>query len=147
MPKQEGTTPFQETEALYRRLIEDWVGEDGAVDPAAIEVPQCSVDRALLATPEQALARCNDAEVAIATTTFGALPDRFVAEPIPTQPVQPKPYELIVVFVPEKQNAAHSHIEVRQEGSAEPRKPKSVMKQRIRDEVAATMRVTHRKPP
>jgi hypothetical protein len=135
MPKQEGDPPFGDDELLYRRLIESWIGDDGSVQPEAIDIPECSVDRALLSTAEQSLTRGNEHEIAVGAVRFDGLPSNFDAGP------PAKPYELVVVPRPEPSKPAHAHIETRQVGELRPRKPGAVMKQRIRDEIAASMRV------
>ncbi|MGC4088425.1 MAG: hypothetical protein QM756_11115 [Polyangiaceae bacterium] len=85
-------------------------------------------------------------EIAVAAVTFQALPTRFSPDGPLTSDAKnaPKAYELAVVYAKEPDNNAHSHIETRQEGTREPRKPGGAMKSKIRDQIAAAMSVVFR---
>lgn len=137
MPKQEGQPPFGDGELLYRRLVQKWIGVGDTVEPEAIEIPQCSVDRGLLSTAKEALDRGNTHEIAVASVRFHELPACFDAE------APAKTYEIVVASDPTASNSAHTHIETRQAGEPGARKPSAAaMKQRIRAEIAAALRVT-----
>ena len=124
MPKQGGEPPFTENEKLFRRLVEDWIKADGSVDEGAIDVPKCSVDRALFASVEDALSRCTESEIAVASVPVGSLPAVFIPEVDHVGKAPPKPYETVVVYDPTVENKAHSHIEFRREGDSEAKKPR-----------------------
>lgn len=144
-PKQEGTPAFDDDELLYRRLIAAWVRPDGTVAGEAIEFAQTSVDRGKYTASARAALdrRTNTSEIAVAAVRFCELPVSFDPDgPLdPRAKNAPKAYELVVVYAPERGNDAHCHLETRQVGSAEARKPGGSMKSKIRDQIARQMHV------
>ena len=140
MPLQEAAQQFVAAERLFRRLRQDWI-EDGEVQPEAIKLPQCSVDReAFVAGPQAVLDRGTPDEVAVAEIRFGDIPDTFnCAE-------SPLTFESIVVHCPEPDhlgvmNEAHSEIRVRNAETKQVRKPGGSLKAKIKDDLASRMQV------
>ena len=143
LPKQQGDPPFTHDELLHRRLIRDWVDGD-AVAPEAIQFAETSVDRGLMATPQESLDRGSELEVAIGSAAFGQLPSEFKPPPSNSNP-PPKTFELVVVHCPENGNGAHTHLQSHQLEALKPSKPGGMMKMQIRTEIASKMRVTLRR--
>lgn len=140
MPRQQGDPAFVAEEQLYRRLREGWIGIDGRVRTAVIDLQGTSVDRGLLAgEPSDCLARGDADDVGVGAIAFGDIPARFEAPPA-------DPYESVVVYDPRGDNDPHSEIRFHRPGDAKASKPKSdAMKSKIRGDLAERMRVVYRR--
>jgi hypothetical protein len=75
------------------------------------------------------------------------LPRLFNPPPVAGSPSNPpKAYALDLRPAPEPDNRAHTHLVTHQVGDPEPRKPASApMKQKIRAEVAKSLRIVFRR--
>lgn len=139
-PRQQGEPTFADDEELYRRLRWDWLDGIDAVNSEAVDLQGTSVDRSMYAaTPADCVPRCSGEEIAIGAIKFADVPPRFIVP-------KATAYESVVVYLPEEKNDAHSEIRFHKEGDREPSKPQSKpLKSKIRNEVAARIRVVHRR--
>ncbi len=109
-----------------------WVRDDGSVEPEAIKLPECSVDRSNCTTKEASLKRHGDRYVAVAGLLFGELPGDYGETG----------YSCWVVHCPENGNESHSEIRTLRNSDQTCHKPKSsVTKEMIRRRLASALRV------
>ena len=105
-----------EDELLYRSIAaSDVIGAD--VQPSAVELPQCSFNRARYCTgAESVLTASRPEDTGVVSITRGTLPG-----PVPRlQPSTGKPYEFVADDDPhppeDPDNAAHAEVRLKPEG-------------------------------